>query len=248
MSDSAIHPPIQLRSGHKIHGHAADTPLYLIGEVFKRQCYTGPAFYTPEPGHVVVDCGAHIGVFALFLASSAPGIRVHCFEPSASIRARLMRNVQENVLGSSIDVHPFAVGHSNGARVLNVGEKTGHTSFYDVGSEPVATEVAECLTLTEAVARCGAEQVDLLKIDTEGSECEILESGDPETWSRIKRIAMEFHDNIIPGARERVLSILETLAFDIVRIDTAPPFNEQIGIIQAVKRSLLVRRSPSSAG
>jgi FkbM family methyltransferase len=59
-----------------------------------------------RPGDVVFDVGANIGLFAIHLARTAPGVRVHAFEPIPPLFEALTRNVNE---------------HSPEVRVYNVG-------------------------------------------------------------------------------------------------------------------------------
>ena len=82
--------------------------------------------------------------------------------------------------------------------------------------------------------------ISLLKIDTEGSECEILETGDADLWSRIHRVAVEFHDDILERSKDNAIAILERRGFSIAAVDTDPPFCERTGIVRAV-------RAPQSA-
>ena len=83
-------PPIHLKNGLRI-AHSADDDIgYSFFEIFGLQPYTSRGFYQPHPSHTVVDIGANIGLFALYLAGCAPGIEVHCFEPSVTARDRLL--------------------------------------------------------------------------------------------------------------------------------------------------------------
>ena len=64
-------PPLILRGGLRLEGGPEDDWYGIFHEVFVRRCYTH-GFYTPACEHTVVDVGANIGVFALFLSWSAP--------------------------------------------------------------------------------------------------------------------------------------------------------------------------------
>ena len=45
----------------------------------------------------------------------------------------------------------------------------------------------------------GAETLSLLKMDAEGAEYDAFFTAEPALLGRIKRIAMEYHDNLVPG-------------------------------------------------
>ena len=44
-----------------------------------------------------------------------------------------------------------------------------------------------------------AQEIDFLKVDIEGSEHDVFAAASPDLLRRFKRIAMEYHDQIVPG-------------------------------------------------
>ena len=52
--------------------------------------------------------------------------------------------------------------------------------------------MVDCVSLGAAIERCELDEVDLLKLDAEGSEYEILYGG-AEALSAVKEIRMEYH-------------------------------------------------------
>ncbi|MEY7849197.1 FkbM family methyltransferase [Natrarchaeobius sp. A-rgal3] len=68
------------------------------------------------PDAVVFDVGAHVGIYALALASGEPDRRVVAFEPSLPVVARLRENARLNSLEDRIDVRPIGVGDDVGYR------------------------------------------------------------------------------------------------------------------------------------
>lgn len=229
-------PPLLLRNGYKVFCEPLDTVCYLIYEIFARRCYTGSNFYCPAPGDTVLDCGAHVGIFALFLSDLAPGIKIHCFEPCGRTRSFLERNVKENRLDRAVSIYPFALSNCNCTRVLSIGAESGHSSFFDRrNNTSVRREPVGCIGLVDAVRLCKATRIHLLKIDTEGAECEILGGADDETWERIERVSVEYHEDLRPGSRACLEASLHRFRFEIVSVETAPPFNTRTGIIHAAK-------------
>src|ERR1700733_12238992 len=89
-------PTFHLRTGHSIVNVPGDAAGAVFYEIFVLQVYTGDGFYIPQATDIVIDVGANIGIFALFLSIRSPGVRVFCFEPSNDTRKRLVRNVDEN--------------------------------------------------------------------------------------------------------------------------------------------------------
>lgn len=103
---------LRLRSGLVIRGDYRDDLVWIFKEIFVERCYTPGWFYQPRPSHTVIDVGANIGLFSLYLTSVAPGIRVFAFEPHPETFDRLKRNLAENGLEGSVTAAnwPLVVG------------------------------------------------------------------------------------------------------------------------------------------
>jgi FkbM family methyltransferase len=221
-------PPLQLRGGSgggggggiTLYHEEGDDTFCLFREIFIDRCYTRHGFYRPRPTDVVMDLGANVGFFALFLEWYARGIRVHCFEPGGITRQRLERNINANGLGEFVVVHPFALSDRSGLVHLKTAKLAAQRSIFD--NEFVDTagdqEEVRCISLDEAVELTNAEHIDLLKMDVEGAEIEVVEGADPKTWDRIERVAFEFHDRFRSGCRERVTKVLAARGFKRIEI------------------------------
>jgi FkbM family methyltransferase len=222
--ERAAMPPLELRSGLVIHHGPGDDPLFLYREIFLQHCYDSAGFYIPSAGDTVLDIGANIGVFMLYLQERSRRVRVHCFEPAAETRAQLTRNVVQNVLQECVSVHGFAVADRVETVKLRQAALTGHRSlFASTHVSSTEFESVPCVRLEEALELCGVEKIDLLKIDVEGAEVEILEGADPKIWERIDRIALEFHDRFRAGGRERCLDVLRRAGYNKLTVQTFEP-------------------------
>jgi len=239
-SEGNVPSPLRLRNGMVIYHDPADNIGDAFYEIFVRRCYTDEDFYHPASGDVVFDLGANIGVFALYLASSAPGIQIHCFEPSAEAFARLLKNVAANGLTGSIHVYPFAVFNECCQRELLDAWSTACKSFFPNPNtwSRQDSSMANCITLATALKICGVETVDFLKMDVEGAEVEIIESLDFETWKRIRKLAIEYHDDIRPSCLATIDRVLKENGFRTA-VDNEPPYGRGEGIIRASQSSVI---------
>jgi FkbM family methyltransferase len=230
-------PPIELRSGLRLFHGEGDAPVWLYRELFLTHCpLADTSFYRPRPTDTVVDIGANIGFFMLLLNERAPGLRVHCFEPARATSDVLRRNVEGNNLGGTVRVHQLAVSDRRGAlRLVHGGTSLSHSFFLDGGSPGAEVEEVETVDLDEALARCGDGPIDLLKIDTEGAEAEIVEGASPSAWARVRRAAVEYHDVIRPGCRDRVAAVLRRSGFDLKVVPMSA--SGDYGYIQGTRRA-----------
>jgi FkbM family methyltransferase len=214
-------PTLKFRNGLELHHGEGDDPIFLFREIFLGQFYTSRGFYVPKAGDVVLDLGANIGAFALFLESRARGIRVHCFEPAGRTRATLQRNVEANGLGELVKVYAYAVSDHHGVAALQQTGASITRSFFREEFAGAETEPVECVGLAEAIELCGAARVDLLKVDVEGAEIEVVEGMEPSGWGRIDRVVVEYH-RCRPGSRDRVTRALRDRGYGRIETIVAP--------------------------
>lgn len=163
--------------------------LVTVHEVFARRDYeVGSAPAT------TLDCGANIGVAALWALTLRPDARVHCVEPVESNLAELRLNLEG--LEDRYEVEEAAVAAEEGevdfgldtsGRYGGIGRETGR--LVKVRARAIADVVDDCLD------RWG--RIELLKIDVEGAELPILHALDPERLSLVDAIAVE-HDGPLP--------------------------------------------------
>jgi len=130
------------------------------------------------------DIGANIGYYSLIAGIENKNIRVVGFEPANSPFHFYQKNIQLNQL-SNIKAEPIAIGDQEGkidfyeikndkytylvhnlARESNTGSKTTGRNYQKTA--------VPSITLDEYVALHEKNNIDLIKLDTEGSEASIL--------------------------------------------------------------------------
>jgi FkbH-like protein/FkbM family methyltransferase len=78
---------------------------YVYQEIFEDQCYLRHGVRLSD-AQSVIDIGANIGLFSLFVRTHCPGAQVYCFEPSPVAFRALAANCSRYGPG----LHPFNVG------------------------------------------------------------------------------------------------------------------------------------------
>lgn len=127
-----------------------------------------------EPGNVVIDVGASVGLHMVALARAVgPSGRVEAFEAEPRLAPFLERTMRLNGL-TQVRLHKLAVGAKNGTATFHVANTIGHSSLYALtGPDSVREKVKVPLKQLDAVIPAGT-QVDLIKIDVEGAELDVL--------------------------------------------------------------------------
>jgi amino acid adenylation domain-containing protein/FkbM family methyltransferase len=100
VDDERYRLPNGLRVAHQ-NRHETD---YLYREIFLRRCYTRHGV-TLRDGDCVVDVGANIGFFTLFVATACPGARVLAFEPVPELFESLRQNARRYAPGAELFSH-----------------------------------------------------------------------------------------------------------------------------------------------
>lgn len=128
-----------------------------------------------QPGMVVVDIGAHIGIYTLFALRQLSGHgRLYSFEPTPKTFALLHDNVQVNGFLESGVVrldHRAISDHAGTANFTAYPNNSGHNSLFS-DSTPGESLTVETITLDLALA--DEPKIDVIKIDAEGSEPFVL--------------------------------------------------------------------------
>lgn len=74
----------------------------------------------------------------------------------------------------------------------------------------------ETVTLDSVFIEHNISKIDFLKLDCEGSEGEIISSLNSDGWKRIKKVAIEFHDNRSLLNHDQIMQILIAEGFTTI--------------------------------
>ena len=208
-------------AGHRVLFRARDEQA--LKEVLADREY---AFVANLPGASlsprILDIGAHIGTFALWCLGQAPAAHILSVEANPGTCEILRANVRcWSSAGAALRVEHAAAGAQDG-ETLKVRDD-GPSMSHRVG--PDETLSAPSLSLPTLVEFCAPndEDIDLAKIDIEGSE-EALICSHPEALRRIRAVVIELHPTRCDS--ERVRAVLRDAYPSIVeignRISTKP--------------------------
>jgi FkbM family methyltransferase len=199
-------------------------------ELWIERCYLPDGFYEPRPGDVIVDVGAHVGLFAIWMARRHPDCRVVAVEPSDENHPCLAANVEAAGLGN-VTVHQKAISgtYEHGALRPCTDRSIDHRFE---ASEPGEAGGVSAVPLAGLFELAGTERIAFLKMDVEGAEHAAFASADPSDLERIDRLALEYHDNLVPGT----LALLQERLADTHDVHVVPTFDRAYGVLYAVRR------------
>jgi FkbM family methyltransferase len=203
-----------------------------ILEIWFEQVYTG-AFYCPRPGDTIVDAGANVGLFSLWIARTCPGCRVLAFEAFAENFRLLEANL---AAGKTCGVEAFPTGLAGkiGFAMMHDGGMRSLDHRLEVLAE-ARTDKSDIRTISfSEVIRMAGGAVALFKCDIEGSEYDLFESAEPQDLRAVSRYAIEYHDILRPGT----LDLLRRRLASTHDILTRPARDPGYGMLYATVKSL----------
>ena len=118
----------------------------------------------------IFDVGANLGQSAEYYLRNFPGARLHCFEPSQATFLQLKAQLKGRA-----QLHRIALGATAGTGQISTGDDSDMRSLLESGGP---TEQVSIQRLDDFCQDAGIEQIDLLKIDTEGYDLEVLKGGE----------------------------------------------------------------------
>jgi FkbM family methyltransferase len=204
--------------------------LEAVVELWLEHVYTD-GFYRSADGDVIVDAGANVGLFAIWMARENRRCRVTALEPFGENFRYLKENVAracpqtvaccEMALGAE-----FSKGYMQavGARSLD----------HVLRANSNVADGVPVVPLAGLFDLAHSQEIDFLKVDIEGSEHDTFAAASPDVLGRFKRIAMEYHDQIVPGTLELLRGVL-SFTHDIT---IRPSKMEGCGILLAKRRDL----------
>lgn len=169
-----------------------DCSFGVVREIFGAECYGEMSRF--EELQAIVDFGANVGVFTIFVLSANPVCRVYSVEAQPELVEALKRNLTANGLESRCQIF-------NGF----IGEATTEWAVSFLEEHP---EV-KSLDTSEFFSNLG--RVDFLKCDIEGAEFGLFTEA--TDWTRkVSQISAEYHWNRQDG--ERLEKIIQELGFE----------------------------------
>lgn len=174
-----------------------DTPPGAVAKIVAREATASYALHEMEfePGDIVIDIGAHVGVMSIYLAKKRPDLQVYAFEPHPLNYLNLLRNIKANGLQN---VYAFNTAVSADGRELTLAgdytQNTGGMGLCNTRDEHAERVIVQSKSIADVFALVASTQIGLLKIDCEGAEYEVLGAAmEQGLLDTVDRLVGEFH-------------------------------------------------------
>ena len=163
---------------------------------------------SPQPGHVFIDIGAHVGWYTLRAARAVgPTGFVIALEPDPVNRHQLEKNLSLNQV-RNCEVVPLAAWSRPG----RVRWRPGQEPVWHKIDEQEGPEVIEAARVDDLVAQWNLEHVDWIKMDIEGGEVEALKGAVATLGQFRPALFVEVHETL-----GQLKELLAELGYSIVQ-------------------------------
>ena len=164
--------------------------------------------FTPQ---YIIDAGANIGLVSVYFANRYPNAKIIAIEPEKSNFEVLLENIKPYPQITGLNM---ALWHQSSWVRIKDGAP-GTMSFIVEECTPDVPGAVYAISLKEVMVKYGFNEIDLLKMDIEGSEKDILSHDYDEWLSRTNAFIVELHDNIHEGCSAAFLNAIGKYRFRI---------------------------------
>ncbi|MBU1131465.1 FkbM family methyltransferase [Patescibacteria group bacterium] len=196
-----IEDNIYLRQG------TSDTFIYQ--EIFIDECYKEAVDQLTKDS-IVIDIGAHIGLFSLYCSPKCK--RVFAYEAHPLNYDLLLKNIESRA-AENVNPYNFAVWSFSDKEVQISNDSKGQTGEYTINTNNNNNKMfsqkgfqAKTITLKDIFTQNNLDFCDLLKIDIEGAEYSVLLSTPDTVFAKINCIYLEYHSDL--GNRYTVTDLM----------------------------------------
>ena len=177
-------------------------PLYQVfKEIFLENVYNIDTVVNQIPQKpVIVDIGANAGFFDILILSKVKDAKIFAYEPIPRNIQQIKNTLDANTaIKDNVNVHQLAVTGTASDKVDLYIESENENSviasiFSDFNSSNANKISVDTITLTDIIVKNSLAEIDILKVDCEGSEYDIFYNTDPSLIRRAKMILLEVHD------------------------------------------------------
>lgn len=175
---------------------------FVFRDIFLFKEFKLPIEINPK---LIIDTGAYIGLSSLYYSSRFPNAKIIAVEPEAT---------NFEILTNNTELHPnikrIKAGiWSKNVRLKIIDHNSQKWAFTLMEAENSDPEAIDAITIDELLAQSGFEEIDILKIDIEGSEKEIFNTNSLNWLNKVKIIVLELHDRLIPGCSEALYNAIK---------------------------------------
>ena len=201
-------------SSLKIRTQSSD--IHVFAEIWLDNVYLQK--FNLNENSTVIDIGAHIGLFSLFISKKLKNAKIYSYEPNLENHNLMIENIKKNC-AQNISAFNVAVSSQLGSTLLYLDEKD--SAAHSVFKKTALSVNVNSVTLEKIIKDNKISSCELLKLDCEGAEYEILMKTPKEILTKINKISLEYEKiPEITYSIEDIISKLRSCGFRVTINET----------------------------
>jgi FkbM family methyltransferase len=202
---------LKTRNNIKIKIRTNSTDIMQLGTVWLIEDYKNSGFNINDDD-MIIDVGAHIGLFSLFISQQCKKGKIFAYEPIEKNFNILKENIELNKIKNVIYFNSAVSNQSNKLKIFIDSDDSAHSIFE---SDKKFIEV-NSTTIKSIFDENKIKNCNLLKLDCEGAEYQIIESIPKEYFLKIDKMIIEYHiANENPELYKKLIQNLKDNSFKI---------------------------------
>lgn len=210
----------------------SDADESVFYEIFQGREYKILDPFIKNSRTLILDVGAHIGLFSIYARTFNPLVKIWSCEPEEENFAALKENLKLNNV-KNIEIKNLAVSDKTQEEMMFLSEDShNHSLLKEAKVDSDKCKKVRTTTIDRILERY--DVCDLIKMDCEGAEFKIIQSIAPETFKKIKAIYIEYHKYHENLKVEELTDNLRKNNFKKIQIFESH-YEKNLGFILAVK-------------
>lgn len=197
------------------------THVWLIEEYKKEN-------FEIKPNDIVIDVGAHIGLFTIYASQFCTKGKIYSFEPVTENYELLLENIKLNNLDYVTSFNQAVSNSNEPIKLFLNNDESGHSMF----SKSSKSVIIDSISLQKFFDENQIKHCNFLKLDCEGAEYEIIKNLPLEYFQKIDKLVIEYH--MADSHPEFLIELKEILLRQNFEIETKKLFSD-IGFLYAKK-------------
>ncbi len=165
-----------------------DSDFSVLRQVIGLREVEFPLLHVPKS---IIDGGANVGYSSVFFANLWPEARIVAVEPDADNFEMLEKNT-----GPYPNINCIRAAIWPKDEEVCIANPDASSFEFRVKESESNTITISGKTIQNIMAIAGFETVDLLKLDIEGAEYDLFETGLPSWLEHVEFLALEIHDRL----------------------------------------------------
>jgi len=186
--------------------------------------------------NVVLDIGANVGLFSLYMLKKHNCKRIYAIEPTKKAFVQLSDSLNDEPNAS---IHKVAIYDYTGKSKIKTDEQNSTISgFHNEEIHPYSNNImneeeVDVIKLCDFLNNHNINHVDLIKIDIEGAEYAVIDSLSDLDILKSDRYLIEYHSSEIKNTK-RIVERFKFLGYTVLNLED-PNFDKTLGFFFANK-------------